>query len=286
MDVRDRQYEYRVVAVCDLWDFNVGETFLKMTTTDERRVKRTKYHNDNKRNKMGTHDVRRTRPVRVRRRVRVATAVVVAVRSASETAQASEFGHGLSAASADCCSGRGRRRIPFVDHEINRHFALQTTDVTMTKIVAKFMNLYKKRIRHFFIFFYSVINSCIFILLHYYYYSLVYYTCTVTVITFRTILRQRPGWHTHTHVHICIRDEGPLVTEDYEEFSKKKKIIIIRNTHVCDGVVLPRPLQIGHISWLEHTAVYKTGNIIIICYTHSHTRITIHVYNDHAIRIK
>lgn len=43
--------------------------------------------------------------------------------------------------------------------------------------------------------------------------------CTVTVIIFRTILRQRQGTHTHT----CIRDEGPLVTEDYEEFSEKKK---------------------------------------------------------------
>jgi hypothetical protein len=32
---------------------------------------------------------------------------------------------------------------------------------------------------------------------------------------------------------------------------------------MCDGVVLPRPLQIGHISWLYRTAMYETGNIFI-----------------------
>lgn len=44
----------------------------------------------------------------------------------------------------------------------------------------------------------------------------------------------------------------------------KKKKLNKKYTHVCDdddddgGVVLPRPLQIGHISWLDHTAIYYT----------------------------
>lgn len=73
--------------------------------------------------------------------------------------------------------------------------------------------------------------------------------------------------HIRSHTYICIRDEGPLVTEDYEEFSKKKKKKM-RNTHVCDGVVLPRPLQIGHISWLDLTAVHTRRVILLYTYIH------------------
>jgi len=80
----------------------------------------------------------------VRCRVRVAAAVVVAVRSSSETAQASQFGHGLAAYAGRRC-GRGRRRIPFVDHESNGHLALQATDVTVTEVVAQFVDLYGQK---------------------------------------------------------------------------------------------------------------------------------------------
>lgn len=38
-------------------------------------------------------------------------------------------------------------RVPFVDHEVDGHFALQTADVTLTKVVAQFVNLWKKRKR-------------------------------------------------------------------------------------------------------------------------------------------
>lgn len=38
---------------------------------------------------------------------------------------------------------------------------------------------------------------------------------------------------------------------------------------MCDGVVLPQPLEIGHISWLDYTAIHKTGNIIFyVVYVH------------------
>lgn len=35
-------------------------------------------------------------------------------------------------------------RVAFVDHEVDGHFALQTADVTLTKVVAQFVNLFMK----------------------------------------------------------------------------------------------------------------------------------------------
>jgi len=37
-----------------------------------------------------------------------------------------------------------RRRVSLVDHEIDRHFTLQTADVSMTEVIAEFVHLHRQ----------------------------------------------------------------------------------------------------------------------------------------------
>jgi len=176
-----------------------------------------------------THHVWRARSVRVRCRVRVAAAVVVAVRSSSETAQASQFGHGFTAYAGRRC-GRGRRRISFVDHEINGHFALQATDVTMTEIVAQFVDLYGgKKNTHFF-FFKALYRTRFTIYCIYWRYRYRVYNYYSTSNSNNISHDATAAGHTRT-TRAHTRDEGPLVTEDREEFPEK-----INKKHSYAGV--------------------------------------------------
>jgi hypothetical protein len=71
--------------------------------------------------KVGTYDIRRARAVRVRRRIRVTPGAAVPVRGARQ------FGRFAS--------------VPLVYHQVDGHFAFQTTYIPMAEIITQLVNL-------------------------------------------------------------------------------------------------------------------------------------------------
>jgi len=50
-----------------------------------------------------------------------------------------------SAKSASAPSAGRRSRVSLVDHQVDRHFTLQTADVSVTEVVAQFVNLHNSQ---------------------------------------------------------------------------------------------------------------------------------------------
>jgi hypothetical protein len=77
-----------------------------------------------------------------------ADALMVPAGSTSGWSHTASGTHGLDNASASqagrCHAARCRRRVPFVNDEINGHLALETTDISVTEIIAQFVNLKNK----------------------------------------------------------------------------------------------------------------------------------------------
>lgn len=74
--------------------------------------------------KISTYDIRRTRTVRVRRRIRVTPRATISVR------RTRHFGRFAS--------------VPLVYHQVDGHFAFQTTDISMAEIITQLMDLQHK----------------------------------------------------------------------------------------------------------------------------------------------
>ena len=92
----------------------------------------------------GIYHLRRGGSIGVGGRVGVSVGVVVAV--AGEPRRHSTAALELpAAAAARRAAGRRARAVPLVYHEVDRHFALQTADVAVAKVIAEFVYLKKTK---------------------------------------------------------------------------------------------------------------------------------------------